>query len=227
VETNEQMKSVLRAAVCEELEQFFTAIQTLDEGELAHLEAQVVKTSQALGRILLEGVLTSRRRQRRPAAQRTGSCGHRQRLVGERPKDLLTLVGTVRFVSPYYSCLGASEQNKRCRHGEAPDDALWGVQERRTTGGVQQQISCLCGRLTFEEAAETFYTPLRPPQPAQAPARRRSTPPPVSCLPCLKPRQSVCYPAAHTCTVPSAPPEAMRVPSGDQATASTAAVWPR
>ena len=156
METNEQMKSVLRAAICEELERFFETIQEFAEGELAHLEAQVVKTSQALGRTLLEGMLSSRLRARRPAARRMGSGGHRQRLVGERPKDLLTLVGKVRFVRPYSQCLDVSKQEKRCPHGEAPDDARWGVEAQRTTGGLQQQISYLCGHLTFAEAAETF-----------------------------------------------------------------------
>jgi hypothetical protein len=33
---------------------------------------------------------------------------------------------------------------------------LWGVHERRTTSGVQREISYLCGRLTFEEAAESL-----------------------------------------------------------------------
>jgi len=45
---------------------------------------------------------------------------------------------------------------RACTHGEAPADELWGVQERRTTGGVQKLISYLSARLTFEEAAETL-----------------------------------------------------------------------
>ena len=147
---------MLREAVREELERFFAAVNEIAEGELEQLEAQVVQTSQQVGRTLLEGVLDSRLRDQRPAARREGSCGHRQRLVGERPKELLTLVGKVQFVRPYYQCLQVSEQDESCPHGEAPDDVLWGVQERRTTGGVQREISYLCGRLTFEEAAETF-----------------------------------------------------------------------
>jgi len=156
VETNEQMKRILREAVREELERFFEAVDEIAEGKLEQLEEQVVKTSQQLGRTLLEGILDSRLRKPRPAARREGSCGHRQRLVGERPKELLTLVGKVRFVRPYYQCLEVSEQDGTCTHGEAPDDVVWGVHERRTTSGVQREISYLCGRLTFEEAADTF-----------------------------------------------------------------------
>lgn len=147
---------MLREAVREELERFFAAVDEIAEGQLEQLEAQVVQTSQQVGRTLLEGVLDSRLREQRPAARRQGSCGHRQRLVGERPKELLTLVGKVQFVRPYYQCLEVSEQDESCTHGEAPDDMLWGVRERRTTSGVQREISYLCGRLTFEEAADTF-----------------------------------------------------------------------
>src|SRR2546421_1482227 len=109
-----------------------------------------------MGRRLLEGMLDSRLCEQRPVARRQGRCGHRQRLVGERPKELLTLVGPVSFVRPYYQCLEVSPAQKSCTHGEAPDDALWGVHQRRTTSGVQREISYLCGRLTFEEAAESL-----------------------------------------------------------------------
>src|SRR5207248_36120 len=62
------------------------------------------------------------------------------------------------FIRPYYQCLPAAVPGagRDCTHGEAPADALWGVQERRTTGGVQKLISYLSARLTFEEAAETL-----------------------------------------------------------------------
>lgn len=156
METNEQMKQAMRTAIQAELEQFFVQMQELSEGDLEQLEAQVVQTSQQIGRSLLEGMLTSQLREQRPQARRQGSCGHHQRLVGERPKHLLTLVGTVTFIRPYYQCLQVEDAEASCTHGEAPDDALWGVQERRTSSGVQREISYLCGRLTFEEAAESL-----------------------------------------------------------------------
>ncbi len=90
----------MRAAIEEELERFFVQMQELREGDLEHLEEQVVKTSQQMGRSLLEGLLDSQLREQRPVARRQGRCGHRQRLVGERPKQLLTLLGPVTFVRP-------------------------------------------------------------------------------------------------------------------------------
>jgi hypothetical protein len=158
METNEQIKSTLRKTVEDELEQFLEQVSELAEGDLEKLEEQAVKTSQAMGRGLLEGILNSRLREQRPEARRAGSCGHRQRLVGERPKELVTLLGKVTVVRPYYQCLPAAdpEVGRDCTHGEAPADERWGVQERRTTGGVQKLISYLSARLTFEEAAETL-----------------------------------------------------------------------
>jgi hypothetical protein len=156
VETNEQMKMAMRAAIQAELERFFVQMQELREGDLEHLEEQVVKTSRQMGRSLLEGMLNSQLQEQRPAARRQGRCGHRQRLVGERPKQLLSLLGPVTFVRPYYQCLQVPGAETNCTHGEAPDDAAWGVHERRTTSGVQREISYLCGRLTFEEAAESL-----------------------------------------------------------------------
>ena len=156
METNEQMKQAMQAAIQAELEGFFAQVQELSEGDLEHLEKQVVQTSQQMGRCLLAGILNSQLREQRPVARRQGRCGHRQRLVGERPKQLLTLVGPVTFIRPYYQCLGVDDSQTSCTHGEAPADAVWGVDERRTTSGVQREISYLCGRLTFEEAAESL-----------------------------------------------------------------------
>ena len=156
METNEQMKQAMRAAIQAELEGFFVQMQDLSEGDLEHLEEQAVQTSQRMGRSLLEGMLNSQLREQRPKARRQGRCGHRQRLVGERPKELLSLLGPVTFIRPYYQCLAVDDAEASCTHGEAPDDVIWGLHERRTTSGVQREISYLCGRLTFEEAAESL-----------------------------------------------------------------------
>ena len=158
METNEQIRRVLKQALEEELESFLEQVSQMTEGELKHLEEQVVKSSQAIGRKLMEGILNSRLHERRPVARRQGRCGHVQRLVGERAKELITLVGPVSFVRPYYQCLHVEEAEEKhdCTHGEAPADVLWGVDEQRTTPGVQQHISYLSARLTFEEAAQTM-----------------------------------------------------------------------
>jgi hypothetical protein len=160
METNERLRKVLRKVLEEELETFLEQVSQVKEGELERLEKQVVQSSQAMGRKLMEAVLNSRLHEQRPAARREGNCGHTQRLVGERAKELITLVGAVHFVRPYYQCRPSKDQEeepkKDCSHGEAPADALWGVHEQRTTAGVQRLITYLSACLTFEEAAETL-----------------------------------------------------------------------
>ncbi len=63
METNEQIKSALRKTLEDELEQFLVQVSELPEGDLERLEEQAVKTSEAMGRGLLEGVLNSRLRE--------------------------------------------------------------------------------------------------------------------------------------------------------------------
>ncbi len=46
METNEQMKKAVSAAIQEALEGFFAQVQELREGDVEHLEEQVVTTSQ-------------------------------------------------------------------------------------------------------------------------------------------------------------------------------------
>ena len=57
METNEQIRQALSKALGEELESFLEQVSQMTEGELKHLEEQVVKSSQAIGRKLMEGVL--------------------------------------------------------------------------------------------------------------------------------------------------------------------------
>jgi hypothetical protein len=167
METNEAVKRALWRETEAELVKLVERIEDVGEGDLKELEQQVLETIFAIGRGLMESILNRGEQEERAATRREGSCGHQQRLVGERPKELLTLLGKVKFRRPYYQCLlgesspaqpqGEGEpEEASCSHGEAPADALWGVQERRTTAGVQAAVSYLCATLTLEEAAETF-----------------------------------------------------------------------
>ena len=158
METNEQRRRALSRGLEEELESFLEQVSQIAEGEMEQLEEQVVKSSQAMGRKLMEGILSSRLQDQRPAARRKGRCGHVQRLVGERAKELITLVGPVHFVRPYYQCLQvhAPAEETGCTHGQAPADERWGVEQQRTTPGVQRLISYLSARAPYEEAAQTM-----------------------------------------------------------------------
>ncbi len=155
METNEAVKAALVQAAEQELYKLIISLQEVPVGDLKYLEQQVMQAALAIGARWLGEVLSGQAQQAAPA-RREGSCGHRQRLVGQRPKHLLTLVGKVSMCRPYYQCLLEEDEEASCTHGEAPADAVWGVQERRTTVGVQAAVSYLAARLTLEETAQTF-----------------------------------------------------------------------
>jgi hypothetical protein len=156
METNESVQAALWHHAEMEVQKVMERVQGLADGDLKGLEEQVMATVFALGRAWMESLLSSRQHSERPAARRLGACGHEQRLVGERPKQVLTLLGKVTMRRAYYQCLIEEAEETSCTHGEAPADALWGIHERRTTAGVQQAMGSLCASLTLQEAAETF-----------------------------------------------------------------------
>jgi hypothetical protein len=120
-----------------------------------------METIFAGGRGWLESILSEAAPEEQAPGQRWGSCGHRQQLVGYRPKQVLTLLGKISFKRASYQCVVEEERAEAstpevCTHGEAPADGRWGVQGRRTSAGVQQAVSYLCASSTLEEAAATF-----------------------------------------------------------------------
>jgi hypothetical protein len=162
VETNESLKTALlqetEAAVLKLIEQ----LETLSEGDLQELEQSVMSACLSMGQRWLETVLNHPRSETRLLAWRQGACGHRQRLVGERPKHLLTLMGKVTVRRPYYQCLlpQGGEETSRCSHGQAPFDEVWGIEAGRSSPGVQKLVSYLGASMTLEEAATVFQSVL-------------------------------------------------------------------
>lgn len=157
METNEQVKQVLRQEVENVLSQLLEEIQTVQEGNLEQVEQAVLQASLAVGRRWLSRLLTQS--SSAGPARRTGRCGHPQRLVARRPKHLLTLVGEVEIRRPYYQCLKEEREEDllvACSHGEVPWDERWGVPKRRTSPGVQKLVSYLAATMTLEETVEVF-----------------------------------------------------------------------
>lgn len=95
METNEHVKETLMVEAESSLCQFLEDLQAVCEGDLEQLEQAVLQRCLALGRSWLERVLDQQVQGQRSPARREGECGHRQRLVGDRPKRLLTLLGEV------------------------------------------------------------------------------------------------------------------------------------
>lgn len=158
METNETVTMALIQEAEAELIKLLKRVEGLKEGDLKGVESEVLTSVFTLGRKVLEQVVQGQPEMEKAPTRRQGSCGHEQRFVGIRPKRVLTLLGPITIKRAYYCCLRqASELSQDepgvCPHGEAPADALWGIEQRRTSAGVQEQISYLCAQMTLEEAA--------------------------------------------------------------------------
>lgn len=160
METSEPAKRERYQEVEKELMKLVEAIEEIEEGDLKGLEQKSYQGALELGRKLLQCRLNTGKEVEKAPGKIVGACGHEQHLVGYRPRQLLTVLGKVEWKRAYYQCQGEAgkeeEQEQPCSHGSAPADALWGVEGKRTTPGVQMFISYLGARLTLEEAAETF-----------------------------------------------------------------------
>src|SRR5436309_10726665 len=142
-------------------------IEGIEDGNVKELEQKIYKGVLELGRNLFQCRINQSGE--KAAGKQVGECGHKQHVVDYRTKQILTMMGKVEFKRAYYQCQREEEQKgekdeqkQRCP-GRAPADHIWGIDQRRTTPGVQEAVSYLCARLTFEEAAETFsrFLPLK------------------------------------------------------------------
>jgi hypothetical protein len=161
METNEPLQTTLIQEAEAEVGKLLKRVQDLKAGDLKGVEQEVLASMFALGRTTLERIMQAQPETEEAPARREGACGHDQRLVGMRPKQILTLLGAITMQRAYYQCrIPPADQQQEgtppCTHGEAPADTLWGIGQRRTSAGVQQQVSYLCASLTLEEAAAAF-----------------------------------------------------------------------
>jgi hypothetical protein len=160
METNEQAKREHYQEVERALVKLIEEIESMKDGDLKGLEQRIYKGVLEMGRHLLQCRLNDCRE--KAAGKQVGECGHDQHLVDYRTKQILTIMGKVEFKRAYYQChqkkeqQGDEEKQKQRCSGRAPADHIWGIDQRRTTPGVQEAVGYLCARLTFEEAAETF-----------------------------------------------------------------------
>ena len=161
METNEALKKALLEQAEQAIEELVIALSTIKEGDLQQVEQEVFRSVMSLGRNCLEQVVEQQASRGGSAARRVGSCGHAQRLVSRRQRQVLTLVGSIRIQRAYYQCLAAEgqageEQESSCSHGEAPFDQQWGLSSQRSSPGMQRLISYLSATLTQQEVAEAI-----------------------------------------------------------------------
>lgn len=158
METNEPAQRERYREAERALVKLVEEIEELEDGDLQTLERNIYKGILEVGRKLLQCRI-NKGNEKAPGT-RVGECGHEQYLVDYRKKQILTIMGKVEFKRAYYRCRPGKEEKcenqTQCGQGRSPADQVWGIDQRRTTPGVQEYISYLCARLTFEEAAETF-----------------------------------------------------------------------
>src|SRR5207245_4796330 len=160
METNEQAQRQRYQEVERTLVKLVEEVEGIEDGNLKELEQKIYKGVLELGRKLFQCRM-NQCGEKAPRNQ-VGECGQEQHLVDYRTKQILTMMGRVEFKRAYYQCQkgkeqgGEEEEQKQRCLGRAPADQVWGIDQRRTTPGVQEAIGYLCARLTFEEAAETF-----------------------------------------------------------------------
>lgn len=160
METNESAQREHYQEVERTLVKLIEEVEGIEDGNLKELEQKIYKGVLELGRKVFQCRINQRREQ--ASGNQVGECGHEQQLVDYRTKQILTMMGKVEFKRAYYHCRkgkeqeGEEEEHKQRCPGRAPADQVWGIDQRRTTPGVQEAIGHLCARLTFEESAETF-----------------------------------------------------------------------
>ena len=158
METNEKLKTVLLQETEKAMIELIDQLQMGREGDLQTLEQSVLTACLSLGRTVMEQVLNHAGEEAERKARRDGECGHRQRLVGMRPKQLHTLMGKVTIKRAYYQCMmKEEEQSAECSHGQAPYDDVWGPFNGRTSPGVQKLMGKFVARMTLSEAVESFH----------------------------------------------------------------------
>lgn len=161
METNETLKKTLLEQAEKAIEELVINLSKIKEGDLQQVEQEVFRSVMDLGRSCLEQVVDQQASREGSAARRVGSCGHRQRLVSQRQRQLLTLVGPIRIQRAYYQCLpregqSGEELERSCSHGEVPFDQQWGLSSQRSSPGMQRLISYLSASLTQQEVAEAI-----------------------------------------------------------------------
>ena len=112
MKTNETMKRALVQEAEQEILNLLEQMQGLEEGNFKELEQQVLSSSLAIGKRMLEQILTQAEEEQGQPARKQGACGHRQRLVGHRPKQVLTMLGSITDQTRLLSVLVPEGENR-------------------------------------------------------------------------------------------------------------------
>jgi hypothetical protein len=95
METKEEMRSALLRKAETSMEKLVLSLQQVGEGDLQELEQAIMVQVLELGRSCLEEVLEYQAKRKESGRDREGGCGHSQRLVSKRPRQVLSLLGPI------------------------------------------------------------------------------------------------------------------------------------
>jgi len=81
------------------------------------------------------------------AGQVACGCGQQARYHDHRPKQLLTVLGSLRFNRPYYVC-------RHCRKGQSPRDRELDVEAVSCSPGVRRMLAVVGSESSFDQGRE-------------------------------------------------------------------------
>lgn len=113
---------------------------------LAEWECAAQQLAQRLAQMALREQLAARQAATPTDKSLPCPCGRRQHLQRQQTRTLRTLVGTVRYVRPYYYC-------PACGRGRAPLDEALGQDGRDVTAGVVRLVAEFSVHVSFSTAA--------------------------------------------------------------------------
>lgn len=131
------------------LEQIVSLLAGEIQGEAAdldRLEGKVAGLVRRVGREALQRVMDAGRKGYE-GSQRPCGCGHWQRFVSNRSKQVVTMLGPIRIRRAYYRC-------EQCGQGELPYDRASGLGSGQLSNRLAGAVSLLAVHVGFAQAAE-------------------------------------------------------------------------
>ena len=115
METNEPAQRESYQEVERTLVKLVEEIEEIEDGDLKKLEQTIYKGVLEIGRKLLQCRIN--KGEEKAAGKQMGACGHEQRVVDYRTKQIFTMMGKVAFTRAYYTLNG---HELRIRWSETP-----------------------------------------------------------------------------------------------------------
>ncbi len=126
----------------------FTGLRKNGHFDLEAVETATRAAAHHLGATVLEKLLSA------PSSFERNlpcPCGQRARFHQMRPRQLLTVVGSILIERPYYLC-------PHCHHGQSPRDAELDVKDTEYSPGVRRMMALVGSETSFDQGREQLQT---------------------------------------------------------------------